>query len=119
MCVTVYQIVGYSVPYKKVQLVKQNISNYSDILKGFSTFELNNKQTIYIIHLQESTCECGDEEGDGRRFERDTFEPLIYDEDDMQLKEQRKQMLLSKLKEVGLDKHATYGVYTTTEIDGH
>lgn len=80
---------------------------------------LKDNQTIYIIRVNESICECGDENGNGREFERNTFKPLIYDEDDMELCEEIKNNLFSKLEQVGLDKYVIYGIYTDTVIDNH
>lgn len=119
MCVTISQFVGYLIPSKKIQIKKNNIDNYKEIFKGFETWDLNDNQTIYIIRVNESICECGDENGNGREFERNTFKPLIYDEDDMELCEEIKNNLFSKLEQVGLDKYAIYGIYTDTVIDNH
>lgn len=119
MCVTVYLMAGYAVPTKKVTLKQNTVQNYKELMKGVEAYSFKDEQVIYAVKYMESTCECGDEEGNGRKFERETFKPMAFDEDDMEIYEPDKQALLSKLKQVGLDKYATYGIYADTDIDCH
>lgn len=68
MCVTIYQIIGYLVSAKKIHFKKNKIDKFNELLKDYRTWCLTDEKTIFIIKQNESICECGDENGNGREF---------------------------------------------------
>lgn len=118
MCIFVHQVVGYSVPSKKVEMKRKSNSNYNEVFDGIETYDLSHIYTIFVTDKSMSTCRCKNEYNNSR-YSRDTYKPLIFDEDDMKSSEGIKKNILSKLEQFELNGYATYGTFTDIEVNNH